>query len=255
MVVGTTGTRIPIIFGCALSLLIMSAVDPAAWACPILMEQSTTARPFNFVSSPIKTGCIWAQDEQAPSAIESKLGLLDGLNMADISVAEFQIIDNSMTGTPPQHFVTITGLDLNSLTHSEHVLVRHHAYDDGHASDVDTSVAMYYAIYDINSDLARDLLASYRTISQVGGDISAAMEGALNTIRFSKDIAIAQINATSTEIANTNPRIKDTPNRSDIDLIVSWMHFLLSTDALPYYVFLSSAFIIFAALGTRSRRS
>lgn len=252
MVIGPPTIRLIVPLGWAASLLVLSTVEPAARACPILMEQSATTLASDLVIGPIKTGCVWDQNEETQPAIANKLSSSDErLNTFDIGAAELNMADDpEARGTLTQSLISITRLALDSSTRSDHVSLRFHTTPEDYAAERDVAVDMYYAMYNINPDLAFDLLSSYRAINRIGGDIAGAMEGPLNAIGFSGDSAVTQINVTSTELTDANGHHKIIGRRNDIDMIARWIRFLLSLDALPYYILISSVVIIFLAIST-----
>jgi hypothetical protein len=135
------------------------------------------------------------------------------------------------------------------LNPSGDVRFQHSANDDDDSiSAHDIAVATYYAIYDINSGVADDLLTSYRTISRVGGDIIAAIKAPLNAIGLSNDLAITQAALTAAAFADKGENYNDyVIHRSDLDKIIMRIRLIFSLDYLPYYILVLGAYVLFTA--------
>jgi hypothetical protein len=244
VVTGSTGARIIIIFGWAVSLLVLSALQPAAWACPILIKQSAMLAS-EFVFSQIKNnqgGC--AQEEQTQPATANNRSPLFNVGAADFGIAD----DAGPGGMSPQYAAIITGFGLNDATRSGHGPLQHRTNDEEYANAHDIAVAMYYAIYDIDSDVADDLLTSYHTISRVRGDIISAIEGPFNPIGTPSDRSVTQVDAGSAALTATNDRYDDSLHASEINQIIMRIRFLFSLDALPYYMMISGVYLIFVVV-------
>lgn len=230
--------RISSTFGLALSLLVLWAVQPAATAGPISIEQSAATSTTEFVVSPLQIAGASDSGEQIEPADGNKL-------MFDVGSAEFEKPDDpALGGSLRQYAILIASFRLNRL--SGPALSK--SSENGDDLEDELAAAAYYALLEMNSDVAVDLLASYRTITLISGKISSALEAPLNALGLNNDSAVTQVDVGSVE--------KGPANKSFIplDFFIRWIQFLLSIDAVPYYMIIFTMSILFVVFGKLLRR-
>jgi hypothetical protein len=171
--------------------------------------------------------------------------------MLGINADKYDMPDNSRPDAiSPKYSNFIADLDLNSSARASRMSSRTGTSGDDVEHDI--AVATYYAIFEMNSDVATDLLTSYRTIDQVAGDVTAAMEGPFNGIGLTDNSPIARVNVTST--SNGSEPNNHGNKFISIDFISTWIRFLLSLDAIPYYMVALTTLIIFVTFRILLRR-
>lgn len=255
MVAAPPAIRITIAIRWAISLFVLFALRQEAKACPILVDQSATIFAYSFTAS-IKTGCVFDQNRVTQFDVFNKGNTSEqDFEGFDIGSAQLTIGNDSEFGVLTESLISITRLALNSSARLENNSLRVQSISDNDTGNHDIDVALYYALYDINPDLATGLLSSYRSINRVGSDISNAIEEPLNAIGLGGNSAFPELNVTSPSFPDTSSR-RIMVHHTDIDIIAGWIRFLLSLDALPYYTLISSVFILLSAISiARSRRS
>jgi hypothetical protein len=134
------------------------------------------------------------------------------------------------------------------LYHSDDTLLRSdNDADDDAVSPHDIAVAMYYAIYDINSDIAGDLLASYRAIGRIREEIITAIKTPLSAIGVGNDpFTQLQAGVNGAGLDDNGDHYDDSIHRNDIDKIMMLIQRLFSLDFLPYYLFALGLYVLFA---------
>jgi hypothetical protein len=236
-VTGSSAARMIIIFGWAISLLVLSAAQPAARACPIHIEEPDANPASDCVISAIKNNRdVHDHDEPTQPATANKINPLFSIGTVEFYSGSGKVL--------PQYAALIAGFGPNDSTHSGHVLLQQGTNDEAYTSVHDIAVALYSAISDINSDVAADLLTSYRAISRVRGGIIAAIEVPLNAIGVSN---LTQVDVTSAALADDD-HFDDSIHKSDLDRLITLIQSLFSLDVLPYYISVLGVYIIFAAL-------
>jgi hypothetical protein len=237
--------RMTTTFGWAVSLLVLSAVQPAAWACPILIDQSAATPVSEFLISRIEAGDVWDHDEQAQLATAGEV-----LNLFGIGAAREAIADNTSGpgGIALQYPVLRAGLGLNNATGAGQVSLQYGANDNDSVSEHNIALSLYFVIDDINENVAGDLLTSYHAISRITGDITAAIN---TTIGLSSDNSFPQVGEANDELSSHNSRYDTTRNGINFGI---WIRFLSSIDSLPYYIVIVMLYIIVKMLRMLWRR-
>ena len=234
---GPSAARTIITYGWAISLLVVSAAAlPAAWACPIVIERLDGIPAASFVISVVKNNRDeHDQDEPPQSATVNKLNPLFG-----VGAVEFHSGSEPIS---PQSAAVIAGFRPNSAADSGRAPPQHGTDDEDVTSVQDVAVALYRTIYDVNSDVAGDLLTSYRAISRVRRDIIAAIEVPLNAVGVSN---LTTVSVVPSALADDD-RYDDSFRKSDLDRLISRLQHLFSLDALPYYLCIFGVYVVFVA--------
>jgi hypothetical protein len=213
-------------FGGAVSFLVLLAVHPGAMAGPILAEQSAAAPASEFDLSRIKTAESWYWDEESAA---------DTL-MFDIGSAD--MVDGSGLDEDARRFAAlIARLGLNSSTR---VSSGPGTNNDAYALEHDVAAAAYYTIFSMNQDVALDLLALNGAMNRISVAINSALAGPLNAVGLTNGSIITNMYEVPTEGGSNNNGYYRIP----LDFFIKWIRFLLSEDAVPYYIMISTVLII-----------
>lgn len=222
MTAASARTLIPL--GCTLSLLALSAAQPAN-ASPILVEQSVTTPAAEFVMSPIETAEGWGHEEQSQPADAAYY-----LNLVAIGAAVEPVVSGDLGA--------IAGLVVNNPTKSSQASVQIDVNRDDYALEHNIAVSVYFGVYNLNEDVVNDLLTSYHAISRITNDVSTAIN---SSIGISNDNKVDSADATSSSL-ESNPACHGCD--TSIAYFVNLIHFLLSSGAIPYYIIVASFYLI-----------
>lgn len=233
-------------FGWSLTFLILSGLQPAARASPIFSEPSPAISAYEAVFGQIEPGDAGTDNEQ--TRLSAKGDLFEQLD--DDAIDQAVMADpHQIAEILPQYSVLATGLGPNQPHRSGRLSLRYDADADDRATEHDVAVSLYLALDGVDENVARDLLTSYRAISHINNDVAAAINSAIGV---GDESAPAEVGDPGREFGHDIDHYGIA--RKTID-ITAWIRFLLSLDAVFYYVIIASAYATVRLLRVLWRRS